>query len=114
MLIHACTDSVRAFRASGMLDPKSATPAPKAARISTQSRRDPSWLPQVPAILKRIGLSECEFSTTFATVKSLTTKACINAVKEIPMKISCAIDELRALRIHKELPRAAPSIGSTL
>ena len=36
---------------SGRLPPKTATAAPKTARISTHSSIEPSWFPQTPEIL---------------------------------------------------------------
>ena len=111
--IHACTDSVRARRAWGILVPKTATPAPNSARISVQSSSEPSWLPQVAATLNNMGFSELEFSTTLRTVKSLTTKAHISAPKARARNTSCPSAVDCAERIHTRLPRAAPAIGTT-
>ena len=49
--IVACTARTRAFRLGGRLSPQTATMAPNSVRISIQSIIEPSWLPQVPAIL---------------------------------------------------------------
>ena len=97
-----------------MLLPNSATAAPKIASINTQSRSDPSWLPQVPAILNSIGFIECEFSTTLRTVKSLTTNDRISAANAIARNSSCPDALARADCIHVILPREAPKIGRTL
>ena len=71
--IRPCTESTRACRRAGKPSPKSATSAPKIARISAQSSMEPSWLPQTPVTLKIRGMVECEFSATVATEKSETT-----------------------------------------
>ncbi len=45
------TPITRARSADGRLRPNPATAPPHSARISPQSRIDPSWFPQVPVIL---------------------------------------------------------------
>ena len=47
----ACTASTLAAASRGRLLPKSATAAPKTARISTHSSIEPSWFPHTPEIL---------------------------------------------------------------
>jgi hypothetical protein len=71
--IQACTASARALRVAGRPCPNRATAAPKPASIRIHNSIDPSWFPHTPVILYSIGFAECEFSTTFTTVKSETT-----------------------------------------
>ena len=49
--IRPCTPSTRARKLSGMLRPNTEMAAPNTARTRTQSSIEPSWCPQVAAIL---------------------------------------------------------------
>ena len=105
------TDRVRAFRVGGRLPPNSATMQPNSARISTHSSIEPSWFPQLEAILKVIGCKEFEFCATLTMVKSLTAKPYSRQPNEVPMQRNWTIAEGVALAIQLWLPRAAPASG---
>ena len=69
--IQPCTASTRrAQRGRAGCAPKTATSAPKSARISTQRSIEPSWLPQTPVTLKSSGFAEWEFSKTLLHARS--------------------------------------------
>ena len=60
----------------------SAISAPPSAITVTHSSIEPSWLPQVPAILKISGFMACELAATSFTDRSVIAKAHTNMANE--------------------------------
>ena len=63
-------------------------------RISTHSNIEPSWLPQAPATLYKMGFSACELFATSFTEKSELIKLTINNKKETANKVSSRLSSL--------------------
>ena len=63
-------------------------------RISTHNNIDPSWLPQAPATLYKIGFNECELLATSFTEKSELIKLTIKNKKEIASKVNNKLSSL--------------------
>ena len=63
-------------------------------RISTHNNIEPSWLPQAPATLYKIGFSACELFATSFTEKSDLTKLTINNKKDIANKVKSRLSSL--------------------
>ena len=55
--------------------------------MSTHSNIEPSWLPQAPATLYKMGFSACELFATSFTEKSEFMKLTINNKKDIANKV---------------------------
>ena len=55
---------------------------------------EPSWLPQVPATLYKIGFKECELFATSFTEKSEVIKLTIKNKKEIANRVSSKLSSL--------------------
>ena len=56
--------------------------------MSTHNNIDPSWLPQAPATLYKIGFNECELFATSFTEKSELIKLAIKNKKETANKVN--------------------------
>ena len=63
-------------------------------RISTHNNIEPSWFPQVPATLYKIGFKECELFATSFTEKSEVIKLIIKNKKEIANRVSSKLSSL--------------------
>ena len=63
-------------------------------RISTHNNIEPSWLPQAPATLYRMGFSACELFATSFTEKSELIKLTINNKKEMANKMNSRLSSL--------------------
>ena len=62
--------------------------------MSTHSNIEPSWLPQAPATLYKMGFSACELFATSFTEKSELIKLTINNKKEIDNKVNRRLSSL--------------------
>ena len=62
--------------------------------MSTHNNIEPSWLPQAPATLYKIGFSACELFATSFTEKSELIKLTINNKKEIDNKVNRRLSSL--------------------
>ena len=62
--------------------------------MSTHNNIEPSWLPQAPATLYKMGLSTWELFATSFTEKSEFTKLTINNKKEVVNKINSRLSSL--------------------
>ena len=63
-------------------------------RISTHSNIEPSWLPQAPATLYKMGFSACELFATSFTEKSELMKLTINNKKDVANKVKSRLSSL--------------------
>ena len=87
--MNACPASVAYSVRSSSCRSINATTAPAIAMIVTHISMLPSWLPQVPAILKISGLAEWLLSTTSFTERSVVTNNMISAPNEISTRNPC-------------------------
>ena len=62
--------------------------------MSTHSNIEPSWLPQAPATLYKMGFSTCELFATSFTEKSEFMKLTINNKKDIANKVNSRLSSL--------------------
>ena len=62
--------------------------------MSTHSNIEPSWLPQAPATLYKMGFSTCELFATSFTEKSELIKLTINNRKETANKMDNRLSSL--------------------
>ena len=62
--------------------------------MSTHNNIEPSWLPQAPATLYKMGFSACELFATNLTEKSELIKLTINNKKEINNKVNRRLSSL--------------------
>ena len=62
--------------------------------MSTHNNIEPSWLPQAPATLYKMGFSACELFATNLTEKSELIKLTINNKKEIDNKVNRRLSSL--------------------
>ena len=62
--------------------------------MSTHSNIEPSWLPQAPATLYKMGFSACELFATSFTEKSELIKLTINNKKEMANKMNSRLSSL--------------------
>ena len=62
--------------------------------MSTHNNIEPSWLPQAPATLYKMGLSACELFATSFTEKSEFMKLTINNKKDIANKVNRRLSSL--------------------
>ena len=62
--------------------------------MSTHNNIEPSWLPQAPATLYKMGFSACELFATNFTEKSELIKLTINNKKEIDNKVNRRLSSL--------------------
>ena len=62
--------------------------------MSTHNNIDPSWLPQAPATLYKIGFNECELFATSFTEKSELIKLTIKNKKETANKVNNKLSSL--------------------
>ena len=68
--------------------------------MSTHNNIEPSWLPQAPAILYKMGFSACELFATNLTEKSELIKLTINNKKEIDNKVKRRLSSLLKNRVY--------------
>ena len=62
--------------------------------MSTHNNIEPSWLPQAPATLYKMGFSECELFATSFTEKSELIKLTINNENDIASKVNRRLSSL--------------------
>ena len=62
--------------------------------MSTHNNIDPSWLPQAPATLYKIGFNECELFATSFTEKAELIKLTIKNKKETANKVNNKLSSL--------------------
>ena len=62
--------------------------------MSTHNNIEPSWLPQAPATLYKMGFNACELFATSFTEKSELIKLTINNKKEIDNKVNKRLSSL--------------------
>ena len=62
--------------------------------MSTHNNIEPSWLPQAPATLYKMGFSACELFATSFTEKSELIKLTINNKKEMANKMNSRLSSL--------------------
>ena len=62
--------------------------------MSTHNNIEPSWLPQAPAILYKMGFNTCELFATSFTEKSELIKLTTNNKKETASKVNSRISSL--------------------
>ena len=62
--------------------------------MSTHNNIEPSWLPQAPATLYKMGFSACELFATNLTEKSELIKLTINNKKDIANKVKSRLSSL--------------------
>ena len=62
--------------------------------MSTHNNIEPSWLPQAPATLYKMGFSACELFATSFTEKSELMKLTINNKKDIANKAKSRLSSL--------------------
>jgi len=108
-----CTERARALNLAGRSRAKSASAAPKNARISTQRSSEPSWLPQVAAKRKKTGISALECAATRRTEKSETRKDRASAAKAMSIRSACPTAAKSATSIRRRSDRQRPTCGTT-
>ncbi len=62
--------------------------------MSTHNNIEPSWLPQAPATLYKMGFSACELFATSFTEKSELIKLIINNIKDSANKVNSRLSSL--------------------
>ena len=62
--------------------------------MSTHNNIEPSWLPQAPATLYKMGFSACELFATSFTEKSELMKLTINNKKDVANKVKSRLSSL--------------------
>ena len=107
------TARMRADTFSGRCRLKVATANAQTVSISSQSRIEPSWLPQVAAIRYCSGRVLFELVATLRTEKSLATKLSARQKNANATSANSSRADGRASAIQSARPRAAPTIGMT-